>query len=345
MEFLKPDVNRIFAATGSSIAPSNVKINLGWVSEIPDFEFENWIQNRQDSFIAHINQVGVVTWDAETEYRAGKSFIQSTDGIIYKALTTNKNKLPQSNTLDWKPAFSEFGFSYSKAESDSLFLIRGNNLSDLSSSGAARTNLSVYSRNESDLRYLDKSKNLSELPNKETARSNLSVYPKAEVWSRVEADGRFLTESENLSDLADTTTARTNLGVYSKGSVDGLVAAKASISGQTFTGNILAPNLSGTNTGDQINIAGNAATVSNVGTSQVGSATAGLSAGSVGSYAFLRRKTSSEILFGSVEAGSNLQPAAADGGAIGSVSGTWRIMGYIRLGGDPERTSLCLRIA
>ena len=52
MEFVKPDVNKVFAATGSIIEPTPVKVNLGWVSEIPDFEFENWIQNRQDQFIA-----------------------------------------------------------------------------------------------------------------------------------------------------------------------------------------------------------------------------------------------------------------------------------------------------
>ena len=38
---------------------------------------------------------------------------------------------------------------------------------------------------------------------------------------------------------------------YTETEVDGLLNAKAAISGQAFTGNISAPNLSGTNTGDQ----------------------------------------------------------------------------------------------
>jgi len=38
---------------------------------------------------------------------------------------------------------------------------------------------------------------------------------------------------------------------YTKTEVDGLLDAKAAISGQAFSGNISAPNLSGTNTGDQ----------------------------------------------------------------------------------------------
>ena len=39
--------------------------------------------------------------------------------------------------------------------------------------------------------------------------------------------------------------------LYTKTEADGLLDAKAAIAGQVFTGNISAPNLSGTNTGDQ----------------------------------------------------------------------------------------------
>jgi hypothetical protein len=39
--------------------------------------------------------------------------------------------------------------------------------------------------------------------------------------------------------------------LYTETEVDGLLDAKAAISGQAFSGNISAPNLSGTNTGDQ----------------------------------------------------------------------------------------------
>ena len=49
-------------------------------------------------------------------------------------------------------------------------------------------------------------------------------------------------EVDNIADLATT---------YTETEVDGLLDAKAAISGQAFSGNISAPNLSGTNTGDQ----------------------------------------------------------------------------------------------
>jgi hypothetical protein len=188
MEFLKPAVNTPFAATGSRIAPTEPKISLGWVSEIPDYEFENWIQNRQDVFIAHVNQRGVAAWDKSTEYIADKSYVQATTGDIYRAVTTNTNKSPTAvNSLDWKLAFDASGNSYSKTQSDNLFLRKDKNLSDLLSSGAARINLSVYSQSESNGRYLAKTSNLLDLPDKATSRTNLGVYSKPESDSLLNA--------------------------------------------------------------------------------------------------------------------------------------------------------------
>ena len=256
MAFLKPDVNLIFASTGDVISPPLAKIALGWVSEIPDFEFENWIQNRQDQFMAHINQLGVVAWDETTEYLSNKSYVQVANGDIYRALRTNTGQSPTiSNSLDWKLAFDSSGTSYNKSESDALFARRANNLSDLVSAGSARANLSVYSQSESDGRYLNESSNLSDLTNDSTARTNLDVYSRAEVdlkdsvfsrkganlsdltsattarnnlvvysksevYTRGESDGRYLNESSNLSDLTNDAAARSNLYVYSKGESD-----------------------------------------------------------------------------------------------------------------------------
>ena len=74
---------------------------------------------------------------------------------------------------------------------------------------------------------------------------------------------------------------------------------------------------------------------------QVGAATAGLSAGIVGSYAFLGTETSSEYLFGSTLAGSSLRPTSVRGSTITGysaaylsagegtgLSGTWMCLGY-----------------
>jgi hypothetical protein len=133
---------------------------------------------------------------------------------------------------------------------------------------------------------------------------------------------------------------------YTETEVNNLLDAKAAISGQAFSGNISASNLSGTNTGDQTNISGNAATVSNLTTNQVGSATGGLSAGAVGSYGLFQ----SDITVGDNEtiSGSNLNLASADGITpnSSSPSGTWLSMGRTTgSGSGSNRTTIFLRVS
>lgn len=86
--------NALWASGGAIVAPSNVKIQTGWTAEVPPFQWENYLQNRQDQGIAHILQHGVSVWDALTEYQAGKSYVQGSDGLLYKAITTNTNINP-----------------------------------------------------------------------------------------------------------------------------------------------------------------------------------------------------------------------------------------------------------
>lgn len=227
MAFTKPNVNNIWANTGSVIEPAVAKVAQGWVAEIPDFEFENWIQQRQDQFNAHVNQYGIPVWDSVTEYIANKSYVQDSNGVVYRALTTNTNKNPTVSPSDWQVAFNSFGVSYTKAESDSRFARVTNNLSDLTNIGTARSNLSVYSKVESDGRYLLESNNLSDLDSVATARANLGVYSTADVYSKTESDDRYLLETNNLSDLTNIGTARNNLSVYSKVETDSFFLSKA----------------------------------------------------------------------------------------------------------------------
>ena len=93
-EILKPDYTYLWSSGGAIVAPSPVKVQTGWTAEVPPFQWENWSQNRQDQAIAHILQHGISTWDNVTEYRAGKSYVQGSNGTIYKALTTNTNVDP-----------------------------------------------------------------------------------------------------------------------------------------------------------------------------------------------------------------------------------------------------------
>lgn len=90
--------NALWASGGAIVAPSNVKVATGWTAEVPPFQWENWSQNRQDQGIAHILQHGLSVWDTLTEYQANKSYVQGSDGLIYKAVQTNTNQNPVTDT-------------------------------------------------------------------------------------------------------------------------------------------------------------------------------------------------------------------------------------------------------
>ena len=93
-------------------------------------------------------------------------------------------------------------------------------------------------------------------------------------------------------------------------------------------------------------------------TAEVGTATAGLAAGAVGSYAFLSDLTNTTISAGTTRASSNLYYAgvgitpaantnAYSAGQSGQPSGTWMVMGYAASNGNTGRnnTTLWLRIS
>jgi hypothetical protein len=101
----KPDYSEIWASGGSIVEPSDVKKQTGWTAEVPPYQWENWIQNRQDQMLAHINQHGIAVWDAETEYQSGKSYVQGSNGLIYVALQTHTNQNPVTDVSNvyWFP--------------------------------------------------------------------------------------------------------------------------------------------------------------------------------------------------------------------------------------------------
>ncbi|EBL4887592.1 tail fiber domain-containing protein [Salmonella enterica] len=98
---------------------------------------------------------------------------------------------------------------YTSGEADTRYLIKSNNLSDLTNFESARSNLSVYSKSETDNKFMIGPNNLSELTNVVVARQKLEVY------SQSETDAKFLQVENNLSDVKDVATARTNLGINS----------------------------------------------------------------------------------------------------------------------------------
>ena len=165
--FTKPQFNNVWANTGVVLTPDAAKISTGWIVEIPPYEYDNWIQNRQDALLAHINQVGVPMWDATVEYQAGKSYIQgTTSGVVYRAVTTNINVNPELDIQgNWIVAFQASGQA----------LLKSQNLADVPDKAAARDNLGIATTAFYDGRYLQSVNNLSDVPNKATARNNLGL--------------------------------------------------------------------------------------------------------------------------------------------------------------------------
>lgn len=152
----KPDYSYIWASGGAVVEPSNTKKQTGWGPEVPPFQWENWIQNRQDQMLAHINQRGIPEWDGQTEYEAGGlSYVQGSDGKIYKSvLASGPSTTTQDPTTDdgtyWEEAFISPNDALTYAEGDARYAQIANNLSDLTNAATARTNLGVYSVSQVD---------------------------------------------------------------------------------------------------------------------------------------------------------------------------------------------------
>jgi hypothetical protein len=103
-EITKPtDLNKIWASSGAVVVPDDAKIATGWIVEAPPHQTENWINRKHDLALGYINQHGIMQWDATTEYFANKSWVQGSNGYIYKAKTNNTNINPLTDSLetDW----------------------------------------------------------------------------------------------------------------------------------------------------------------------------------------------------------------------------------------------------
>jgi hypothetical protein len=151
-QILKPtNLSLTWASGGDILNPGDTKYATGWQVEIPPRQWFNYLDNRQDSAIAHINQYGIAVWDAQTEYQydasGEKSIVMGSDGILYRTLDTNTNQDPTTTVgVHWEIAFADAGAFYTKVESDANYLAKSQNLGDLPNSATARTNLSVYSQ-------------------------------------------------------------------------------------------------------------------------------------------------------------------------------------------------------
>lgn len=148
-EVTKPDFSYVWASGGAVVMPSNVKTQTGWTAEVPPFQWENALQNRQDNAIVHLFQKGISVWDSGSNYYfttgGVRSYVQGSDGNIYVAVQSSLGQNPVtdlSNTY-WKVAFASPGAFITQAAGDIRYLQKANNLSDLSNPATARTNLGL----------------------------------------------------------------------------------------------------------------------------------------------------------------------------------------------------------
>jgi len=101
----KPLTRPIWAETGDKPAPADPKKSLGWVTEIPPYEWFNWVLNNLATFAAHVNESGIPEWDELTSYDID-ALVKGSDGSIYQSLSnSNINNNPPFNPSDWKLAF------------------------------------------------------------------------------------------------------------------------------------------------------------------------------------------------------------------------------------------------
>ena len=108
----KPDINYgIWASNGDVAVPSSEKVEIGHIVEKPKKEIVNWIENRQDQFMAYLNQVGIPEWDSKTTYKANISFVNRS-GAVYKAKSQNIDKDPTLNQDIWEISWATYSDFY-----------------------------------------------------------------------------------------------------------------------------------------------------------------------------------------------------------------------------------------
>lgn len=99
-DIIRPVYNEIWASSGEFFSPGSAKISSGWVQELMPYQYENFLQNRNDTSIAYLLQKGVPEWVSTQEYIANKSVV-SYSSNLYIAIQTNTDVTPTESTT-WR---------------------------------------------------------------------------------------------------------------------------------------------------------------------------------------------------------------------------------------------------
>lgn len=159
--------NNIWASAGAVTDPGSTKTNLGWVVEAPTHQNFNFIQNKTDEMLQHIERSGVPVYDPATIYEVG-GYCRDGNNMYRSLSVSNVGNAPSTSPTKWVLAF----------------MLPTNNLSDLANKTTARTNLDVYSKAQTDAYSYSR------------ADSNSRYYLKGDV------DSNFLGISNQAADSA-----------------------------------------------------------------------------------------------------------------------------------------------
>jgi hypothetical protein len=151
--------------------------------------------------------------------------------------------------------------------------------------------------------------------------------------NNTDSDARYLQEASNLSDLSNTVTARSNLGLGS------IVTLDAGTGASNFRNNSQ-NDARFHNSGTDVLASGDLPTDSTA-PDWIQLRYATVTAGQIGTYAFLKNGSGGTISSSGTTAGSNLTYSNNLGTDSGTPGGTWRAMGNVPNGSS----SLFLRIS
>ena len=100
VDIVRPVYGEAWASSGEKLSPTEIKVQSGWVQEMMPYQWENFLQNRQDTTLLYLLQKGVPEWSADQEYIGNKSIV-TYNGYTYQAKSTNTGNLP-TDSVYWK---------------------------------------------------------------------------------------------------------------------------------------------------------------------------------------------------------------------------------------------------